>query len=133
MMSQVRRAHYTFIIIFNNIINFWMESLLALLLLIYKFFLGIFSRERAQSPLLHILTYLISLTLRWLEFKHADSLPACNAGVQSPPVCWLELQAGISQAGWRVVSLDPHLQGKQYIAGVERKLKTKVQMINYPS
>ena len=77
-------------------------------------------------------TYLISLTLRWLEFKHADSVSVSNAGMESPPTCWLELQAGISQAGWRVVSLNPQLQGKQYIAGVERKLKTKVEMINYP-
>ena len=77
-------------------------------------------------------TYLICPAWRRLGFKNADSLSVCYAGVQSPPVRWLELQAGISEAGRWVVSLQPHLQGKQDIAGVERKLKTKVAMINDP-
>ena len=100
---------------------FDVEQLLALMLPE-----NVLQRDFPQS------TYLISLAWRWLEFKHADSLSVCYAGVQSPPVRWLELQAGISEAGRWVVSLQPHLQGKQDIAGVERKLKTKVAMINDP-
>ena len=44
-------------------------------------------------------SYLISLTLRWLEFKHVYSVSVGYAGTKSPPVRWLELQTGISQAG----------------------------------